>query len=280
MAAVSFVGSTPIAKYIYENCAKNEKRVQALGGAKNHCVVMPDCDLDQAVNGLMGAAYGSAGERCMAQSVAVAVGGIGDKLVDALAKKVEVLKVGPGMDKKSEMGPLVTKEHLNKVKGYVDLGVKEGAKLVVDGRNIKLQGYENGYYLGGCLFDHVKENMRIYKEEIFGPVLSVVRAKNFEEALSLVNDHEFGNGVAIFTRDGDTARNFSSKAKIGMVGVNIPIPVPMAFYSFGGWKRSLFGDQHMHGPEGVRFYTKLKTITSRWPSGIRSNPEFIMPTMK
>ena len=280
VAAVSFVGSTPIAKYIYENCAKNEKRVQALGGAKNHCVVMPDCDLDQAVNGLMGAAYGSAGERCMAQSVAVAVGGIGDKLVDALAKKVEVLKVGPGMDKKSEMGPLVTKEHLEKVKSYVDLGVKEGAKLVVDGRNIKLQGYENGYYLGGCLFDHVKENMRIYKEEIFGPVLSVVRAKNFEEALSLVNDHEFGNGVAIFTRDGDTARNFSSKVKIGMVGVNIPIPVPMAFHSFGGWKRSLFGDQHMHGPEGVRFYTKLKTITSRWPSGIRSNPEFIMPTMK
>jgi malonate-semialdehyde dehydrogenase (acetylating)/methylmalonate-semialdehyde dehydrogenase len=280
VAAVSFVGSTPIAKYIYENCAKNEKRVQALGGAKNHCVVMPDCDLDQAVNGLMGAAYGSAGERCMAQSVAVAVGGIGDKLVDALAKKVEVLKVGPGMDRKSEMGPLVTKEHLDKVKSYVDLGVKEGAKLVVDGRNIKLQGYENGYYLGGCLFDHVKENMRIYKEEIFGPVLSVVRAKNFEEALSLVNDHEFGNGVAIFTRDGDTARNFSSKAKIGMVGVNIPIPVPMAFHSFGGWKRSLFGDQHMHGPEGVRFYTKLKTITSRWPSGIRSNPEFIMPTMK
>jgi len=280
VAAVSFVGSTPIAKYIYENCAKNEKRVQALGGAKNHCVVMPDCDLDQAVNGLMGAAYGSAGERCMAQSVAVAVGGIGDKLVDALAKKVEVLKVGPGMDKKSEMGPLVTKAHLDKVKSYVDLGVKEGAKLVVDGRNIKLQGYENGYYLGGCLFDHVKENMRIYKEEIFGPVLSVVRAKNFEEALSLVNDHEFGNGVAIFTRDGDTARNFSSKAKIGMVGVNIPIPVPMAFHSFGGWKRSLFGDQHMHGPEGVRFYTKLKTITSRWPSGIRSNPEFIMPTMK
>ena len=280
VAAVSFVGSTPIAKYIYENCAKNEKRVQALGGAKNHCVVMPDCDLDQAVNGLMGAAYGSAGERCMAQSVAVAVGGIGDKLVDELAKKVEVLKVGPGMDKKSEMGPLVTKEHLDKVKSYVDLGVKEGAKLVVDGRNIKLQGYENGYYLGGCLFDHVKENMRIYKEEIFGPVLSVVRAKNFEEALSLVNDHEFGNGVAIFTRDGDTARNFSSKVKIGMVGVNIPIPVPMAFHSFGGWKRSLFGDQHMHGPEGVRFYTKLKTITSRWPSGIRSNPEFIMPTMK
>jgi malonate-semialdehyde dehydrogenase (acetylating)/methylmalonate-semialdehyde dehydrogenase len=280
ISAVSFVGSTPIAKYIYESCAKNEKRVQALGGAKNHAVVMPDSDLEQAVNGLMGAAYGSAGERCMAQSVAVAVGDIGDKLVQSLAKKVESLKVGPGMDKKSEMGPLVTKEHLEKVKGYVDLGVKEGAKLVVDGRNLKLQGYENGYYIGGCLFDHVKKDMRIYKEEIFGPVLSVVRAKDFDEALGLVNDHEFGNGVAIFTRDGDVGRTFASKAQIGMVGINIPIPVPMAFHSFGGWKRSLFGDQHMHGPEGVRFYTKLKTITSRWPSGLRSDPEFIMPTMK
>ena len=280
ISAVSFVGSTPIAKYIYENCAKNEKRVQALGGAKNHCVVMPDCDLDQAVNGLMGAAYGSAGERCMAQSVAVAVGSIGDKLVENLSKKVEALKVGPGMDKKSEMGPLVTNEHLQKVKGYVDLGVKEGANLVVDGRNLKLQGYENGFYMGGCLFDKVKKDMRIYKEEIFGPVLSVVRAKNFEEALNLVNDHEFGNGVSIFTRDGDAGRTFSSKAKIGMVGINIPIPVPMAFHSFGGWKRSLFGDQHMHGPEGVRFYTKLKTITSRWPSGSVTDPEFTMPTMK
>ena len=280
ISAVSFVGSTPIAKYIYENCAKNEKRVQALGGAKNHAVIMPDCDLDQAVNGLMGAAYGSAGERCMAQSVAVAVGGIGDKLVEKLSKKVEALKVGSGMDKKSEMGPLVTKEHLEKVKSYVDIGVKEGAKLVVDGRSLKLQGYENGYYIGGCLFDHVKKNMKIYKEEIFGPVLSVVRAKDFEEALKLVNDHEFGNGVAIFTRDGDAGRTFASKAQIGMVGINIPIPVPMAFHSFGGWKRSLFGDQHMHGPEGVRFYTKLKTITSRWPSGLRSDPEFVMPTMK
>ena len=280
VAAMSFVGSTPSAKYIYENCAKNEKRVQALGGAKNHCVVMPDCDLDQAVNGLMGAAYGSAGERCMAQSVAVAVGGIGDELVKNLAKKVEALKIGPGMDKKSEMGPLVTKEHLEKVKKYVDIGEKEGAKLVVDGRNLKLQGYENGYYIGGCLFDHVKKNMTIYKEEIFGPVLSVVRAKDFNEALKLVNDHEFGNGVSIFTRDGEAGRTFSSKAKIGMVGVNIPIPVPMAFHSFGGWKRSLFGDQHMHGPEGVRFYTKLKTITSRWPSGPKSDPEFTMPTMK
>ena len=280
ISAVSFVGSTPIAKYIYENCAKNEKRVQALGGAKNHCVVMPDCDLDQAVNGLMGAAYGSAGERCMAQSVAVAVGNIGDRLVKDLKAKVENLKVGPGMDKNSEMGPLVTKEHLEKVKGYVNIGVQEGAELVVDGRNLKLQGYENGYYMGGCLFDKVKKNMKIYKEEIFGPVLSVVRVNNFEDALALVNDHEFGNGVSIFTRDGDVGRTFSSRAKIGMVGINIPIPVPMAFHSFGGWKRSLFGDQHMHGPEGVRFYTKLKTITSRWPDGIKSDPEFVMPTMK
>ena len=280
ISAVSFVGSTPIAKYIYENAAKNEKRVQALGGAKNHCVVMPDCDLDQAVNGLMGAAYGSAGERCMAQSVAVAVGNVGDKLVDELSKKVEALKIGPGMDKNSEMGPLVTKEHLERVRGYVDLGIKEGADLVVDGRDIKLQGYEDGYYIGGCLFDNVKKDMRIYKEEIFGPVLSVVRAKDFDDALNLINDHEFGNGTSIYTRDGDAGRTFANQIKVGMVGINIPIPVPVAFHSFGGWKRSLFGDQHMHGPEGVRFYTKLKTITSRWPSGVRSDPEFIMPTMK
>jgi len=278
--AVSFVGSTPIAKYIYENAAKNEKRVQALGGAKNHCVVMPDCDLGQAVNGLMGAAYGSAGERCMAQSVAVAVGNIADDLVGNLSKNVESLKIGPGMDKSSDMGPLVTKEHLEKVKGYVDLGVKEGADLVVDGRDIKLQGYENGYYIGGCLFDNVNKDMRIYKEEIFGPVLSVVRVKDFDEAVKLINNHEFGNGTSVYTRDGDVGRTFASKIKIGMVGINIPIPVPVAYHSFGGWKRSLFGDQHMHGPEGVRFYTKLKTITSRWPSGVRSDPEFIMPTMK
>ena len=278
--AVSFVGSTPIAKYIYENAAKNEKRVQALGGAKNHCVVMPDCDMDQAVNGLMGAAYGSAGERCMAQSVAVAVGGIGDELVEKLSKKVEALKVGPGLDKNSEMGPLVTKEHLEKVKGYVDLGVKEGAKLVVDGRDIKLQGYENGFFIGGCLFDNVTKNMRIYNEEIFGPVLSVVRVKDFNDAIQLINDHEFGNGTSVYTRDGDVGRTFANKIKVGMVGINIPIPVPVAFHSFGGWKRSLFGDLHMHGPEGVKFYTKLKTITSRWPSGIGSDPEFIMPTMK
>jgi len=280
VSAISFVGSTPIAKYIYENAAKNEKRVQALGGAKNHCVVMPDCDLDQAVNGLMGAAYGSAGERCMAQSVAVAVGNIADQLVSKLIEKVEALKVGPGLDKNSEMGPLITKEHQEKVKGYVDLGIKEGAKLVVDGRNIKLQGFEKGFYIGGCLFDHVKSNMKIYKEEIFGPVLSIVRVNDFKSAVKLVNDHEFGNGTSIYTRDGDVGRTYANKIKVGMVGINIPIPVPMAFHSFGGWKRSLFGDQHMHGPEGVRFYTKLKTITSRWPSGLRTDPEFTMPTMK
>ena len=280
VSAISFVGSTPIAKYIYEGAAKNEKRVQALGGAKNHCVVMPDSDIDQAVNGLMGAAYGSAGERCMAQSVAVAVGGIGDELVKKLSQQVESLKVGPGMDEHSEMGPLVTKEHLAKVRNYVDIGVKEGAKLVVDGRNLKLQGYEKGFFMGGCLFDHVTDQMRIYKEEIFGPVLSVVRVKDFESAVKLINNHEYGNGVSLYTRDGDSARTFVNKIQVGMVGINIPIPVPMAFHSFGGWKRSLFGDQHMHGMEGVRFYNKLKTVTSRWPSGIRSNPEFIMPTMK
>ena len=278
--AVSFVGSTPIAKYIYENAAKNEKRVQALGGAKNHLVVMPDCDLEGAVNGLMGAAYGSAGERCMAQSVAVAVGDIGDELVSRLVKKAEALKIGPGMDKSSEMGPLVTKQHLEKVKGYVDLGVEEGAKLALDGRDLKLQGYENGFYIGGCLFDHVTTDMRIYKEEIFGPVLSVVRVKTFEEATKMINEHEYGNGVSIYTRDGDAGRTFASKIQVGMVGINVPIPVPMAFHSFGGWKRSLFGDSGMHGMEGIKFYTKLKTITSRWPSGIRSNPEFIMPTME
>jgi len=279
VVAISFVGSTPIAKYIYEKAAKNEKRVQALGGAKNHCVVMPDCDLDQAVNGLMGAAYGSAGERCMAQSVAVAVGKIGNQLVSKLAKKVESLKVGPGLDKNSEMGPLVTKQHLEKVRSYVDLGAKEGAKLVVDGRNIKLQGYEKGFYIGGCLFDNVDKKMRIYKEEIFGPVLSVVRVKDFTSAVDLVNDHELGNGTSIYTRDGDVGRTFASKIKIGMVGINIPIPVPVAYHSFGGWKRSLFGDHHMHGPEGVRFYTKLKTITSKWPTGLTLDPDFVMPTL-
>ncbi len=279
--AVSFVGSTPIAEYIYHTGAAHNKRVQALGGAKNHMIIMPDADMDQATDALMGAGYGSAGERCMAISVAVAVGDkVGDTLIEKLSPRVRGMKVAPGTDPEADMGPLVTKQHFEKVKGYVDLGVQEGAKLVVDGRGLKLQGYENGFFLGGCLFDHVTPEMRIYKEEIFGPVLSVVRVPDYATAVKLVNDHEYGNGTAIFTRDGDAAREFAAKIKVGMVGINVPIPVPMAFNSFGGWKRSLFGDHHMHGPEGVRFYTKLKTITSRWPTGIRSGAEFVMPTMK
>jgi malonate-semialdehyde dehydrogenase (acetylating)/methylmalonate-semialdehyde dehydrogenase len=279
--AVSFVGSTPIAEYIYHTGTSHNKRVQALGGAKNHMIIMPDADMDLATDALMGAGYGSAGERCMAISVAVAVGDkVGDALIEKLAPRVRGMKVAPGTDPEADMGPLVTKQHFDKVKGYVDLGVKEGAKLVVDGRDLKLQGYENGFFLGGCLFDQVQPDMRIYKEEIFGPVLSVVRVPDYNTAAKLVNDHEYGNGTAIFTRDGDAAREFAAKVKVGMVGINVPIPVPMAFNSFGGWKRSLFGDHHMHGPEGVRFYTKLKTITSRWPTGIRSGAEFVMPTMK
>jgi len=278
--AVSFVGSTPIAEYVYHTGTARNKRVQALGGAKNHMIVMPDADLDLATDALMGAGYGSAGERCMAISVAVAVGDVGDKLIDRLVPRIQSLKVGPATDPDADMGPLVSKPHYDKVRGYVDTGVKEGAKLVVDGRDLKLQGYENGYFLGGCLFDNVTTDMRIYKEEIFGPVLSVVRAKDYDSALKMVNDHEFGNGTAIFTRDGDAAREFSSKVRVGMVGVNVPIPVPMAFHSFGGWKRSLFGDHNMHGPEGVRFYTRLKTVTARWPTGIRSGAEFVMPTMR
>jgi malonate-semialdehyde dehydrogenase (acetylating)/methylmalonate-semialdehyde dehydrogenase len=278
--AISFVGSTAIAEYIYATAAQNGKRVQALGGAKNHMVVMPDADLDQATDALMGAAYGSAGERCMAVSVAVAVGGVGDKLMDRLVPRVRALKIGPGTDPEAEMGPLVTGQHLQKVSSYVDLGVKEGAKLVVDGRGLRLQGYESGFFLGGCLFDDVKPEMRIYQEEIFGPVLSVVRAPDFEDAVKLVNDHEYGNGVAIFTRDGDAAREFTNRIQIGMVGVNVPIPVPMAFHSFGGWKRSLFGDMAVHGMEGVRFYTRLKTVTARWPAGIRTGAEYVMPTMR
>jgi malonate-semialdehyde dehydrogenase (acetylating)/methylmalonate-semialdehyde dehydrogenase len=279
--AVSFVGSTPIAEYIFHVGSSHNKRVQALGGAKNHMIVMPDADMDQASDALMGAGYGSAGERCMAISVAVAVGDkVGDTLIEKLAPRVRALKVAPGTDPEAEMGPLVTRQHLDKVKGYVDQGVKEGAKLVVDGRGLKLQGYENGFFLGGCLFDQVKPDMRIYKEEIFGPVLSVVRVPDYAQAVQLVNDHEYGNGTAIFTRDGDAAREFASRIKVGMVGINVPIPVPMAFNSFGGWKRSLFGDHHMHGQEGVRFYTKLKTVTARWPTGIRAGAEFIMPTMR
>ena len=278
--AVSFVGSTAIASYIYATAAAAGKRVQALGGAKNHMVVMPDADLDQATDALMGAAYGAAGERCMAVSVAVAVGGVGDRLMDRLVPRVRALKIGPGSDPEAEMGPLVTAAHLERVRSYVDLGVKEGAKLVVDGRALKLQGYEDGFFFGGCVFDEVKPEMRIYKEEIFGPVLSVVRSNTFEDAIKLCNDHEYGNGVAIFTRDGDAAREFSNRVQIGMVGVNVPIPVPMAFHSFGGWKRSLFGDMAVYGAEGVRYYTRLKTVTARWPAGIRSGAEFVMPTMR
>jgi malonate-semialdehyde dehydrogenase (acetylating)/methylmalonate-semialdehyde dehydrogenase len=279
--AVSFVGSTPIAHYVYETAARNGKRVQAMGGAKNHMIVMPDADMNQAVDALVGAAYGSAGERCMAVSVAVAVGDrTADALVEKLAPRVRALKVGPSTAAESEMGPLVTRQHLDKVRGYIDRGVQEGAKLVVDGRGLKLQGYENGYFLGGCLFDHVTPEMTIYKEEIFGPVLSLVRARNFEEAARLPSEHEYGNGVAIFTRDGDAARDFAQKVQVGMVGVNVPIPVPLAFHTFGGWKRSAFGDTNQHGPEGVRFYTKIKTVTARWPTGIRAGAEFNIPTMK
>ena len=280
--AVSFVGSTPIAQYIYATAAAHGKRAQALGGAKNHMIVMPDADMDQTVDALMGAAYGSAGERCMAISVAVTVGDAGDKLIKKLKPRVEALKIGPGTDPESEMGPLVTKVHLDKVLSYVDIGVKEGAKLIVDGRNFKLkkQGYENGFYMGGVLFDDVKPEMKIYKEEIFGPVLSVVRAKTFDEAADLINKHEFGNGTAIFTRDGDAARTFVNKIKVGMVGVNVPIPVPVAFHTFGGWKNSIFGAHGVHGPEGIAFYTHQKTITSRWPTGIREGAEFVMPVMK
>ncbi|MEO1248523.1 MAG: CoA-acylating methylmalonate-semialdehyde dehydrogenase, partial [Pseudomonadota bacterium] len=280
VGAISFVGSTPIAQYIYSTAAANGKRCQALGGAKNHMVVMPDADMEKASDALMGAGYGSAGERCMAISVAVAVGDVGDRLIKALEPKVRALKVGPGVDPESEMGPLVTKQHFEKVKSYVDLGVEEGADLVVDGRGLNLQGYEDGYFLGGCLFDNVKPDMRIYKEEIFGPVLSVVRADDFQSALGLVNDHEFGNGTAIFTEDGDAARTFSNNVNVGMVGINVPIPVPVAYHTFGGWKRSSFGDHGAYGMDAVRFYTKLKTVTSRWPTGMAHGAEYTMPVMR
>jgi malonate-semialdehyde dehydrogenase (acetylating)/methylmalonate-semialdehyde dehydrogenase len=280
VAAISFVGATATAEYIYHTGCAHNKRVQALGGAKNHMVVMPDADMGQATDAIMGAAYGSAGERCMAISVAVAVGDqVADDLIGRLTPRVQALKVGPGADPDTEMGPLVTKDHFDKVMGYIDKGVQEGAELVLDGRGLKLQGYENGYFMGGSIFDRVTTEMSIYTDEIFGPVLAVVRAPDYAAAVDMVNDHEYGNGVAIFTRDGDAARDFASKIQIGMVGVNVPIPVPVAYHSFGGWKRSLFGDHHMHGPEGVRFYTKLKTITSRWPTGIRAGAEFIMPTL-
>ncbi len=278
--AVSFVGSTPIAEYVYRTGTAHGKRVQALGGAKNHMVVMPDADMDKAADALMGAGYGSAGERCMAVSVAVPVGEeTADKLVAELAPRVRALRIGPATDREAEMGPLVTKEHMHKVLGYIDAGEKEGAELVVDGRGFKAQGYENGYFVGGTLFDRVTPKMKIYKEEIFGPVLSVVRSPSYEHAVKLINDHEFGNGTAIFTRDGDAARTFADQIEVGMVGVNVPIPVPVAYHSFGGWKRSLFGDHAIYGPDGVHFYTRLKTITSRWPEGIKSGAVFHFPTM-
>jgi malonate-semialdehyde dehydrogenase (acetylating)/methylmalonate-semialdehyde dehydrogenase len=281
IAAVSFVGSTPIARYVYGTAAMNGKRAQCFGGAKNHMVIMPDADLDQAANALIGAGYGSAGERCMAISVAVPVGEeTANRLIDKLTPMVESLRIGPYTDEKADMGPLVTKEAQSRVRGLIDRGVEEGAKLVVDGRNFKLQGYEDGYFVGGCLFDHVTPDMDIYKTEIFGPVLSVVRAKNYEDALSLPMKHEYGNGVAIYTRDGDAARDFASRINIGMVGVNVPIPVPLAYHSFGGWKSSSFGDLNQHGTDSFKFWTRTKTVTSRWPSGIKDGAEFVMPTMK
>lgn len=279
--AVGFVGSTAIAEYVYSRGCAAGKRVQCFGGAKNHMIIMPDADMDQAVDALIGAGYGSAGERCMAISVAVPIGeATADRLIEKLVPRVESLKIGPSTAPDADFGPLVTKAHLDKVRGYVDLGVKEGAELLVDGRGFTMQGYEGGFYMGGCLFDRVTKDMRIYKEEIFGPVLSVVRAKSYDEGLALANDHEYGNGVAIFTRDGDSARDFASKVQVGMVGVNVPIPVPLAYYTFGGWKRSAFGDLNQHGPDSVRFYTKTKTVTARWPSGIRTGAEFAIPTMK
>ena len=281
VAAVSFVGSSVVGEQVYRKATSHGKRVQALGSAKNHAIVMPDADLGQAVDALMGAAYGSAGERCMAISVVVAVGDkVADALVERIVDRIGTLKVLPGQDPEAEMGPLVTGEHRERVKRYVDLGVSEGATLVADGRGLTIPGHENGFFLGACLFDRVTPGMRIYREEIFGPVLSQVRVPDFEGALQLVNDHEYANGTAVFTRDGDTAREFARRVEAGMIGINVPIPVPVAFYSFGGWKRSMFGDYFVHGAEGVNFYTQMKTITSRWPTGIRTGAEFIMPTMK
>ena len=278
--AVSFVGSTPIANYIYETGAKHGKRVQALGGAKNHMVVMPDADIDQTVDALIGAGYGSAGERCMAISVAVLVGDVADKIVPRLAERARKLVVKNGMEPDAEMGPIVTRQALERIEGYVATGIEEGATLVVDGRGLKVPGHENGFFTGGTLFDHVTPEMRIYREEIFGPVLSCVRVKDFAEAVQLINDHEFGNGVACFTRDGNVAREFGRQIEVGMVGINVPIPVPMAWQGFGGWKRSLFGDMHAYGEEGVRFYTKQKSIMQRWPESTEKGAEFSMPVSK
>ena len=279
VAAVSFVGSTPVARYIYETATAHGKRVQALGGAKNHAVVLPDADLDGAADALTGAAYGSAGERCMAISAVVAVGDAGDVLVAKLAKRAGALKVGPGNRSGMDMGPLVTSDHRDRVKGYIDIGEREGATLVVDGRDLTIDGHEGGHFIGPSLFDHVTSDMKIYQDEIFGPVLVVVRVDNFEEALDLVNRNPYGNGTAIFTQSGAVARRFENEVQVGMVGVNVPIPVPMAFFSFGGWKDSLFGDLHVHGAEGVTFYTRTKVITKRWPEH-REEVNLTMPTMK
>jgi malonate-semialdehyde dehydrogenase (acetylating)/methylmalonate-semialdehyde dehydrogenase len=279
--AVSFVGSTPVAEHVYRRGSASGKRVQALGGAKNHMIVMPDADMDQAVDALMGAGFGSAGERCMAISVAVPVGDkTADRLVEALAPKIRTLKVGPASDPESEMGPVITAEAKRRISDLIGQGVKEGAELVVDGRGLELQGYEGGYFLGGSLFDRVTKDMTIYKTEIFGPVLCVARTGSYQEAADLVNGNEYGNGAAIFTRDGDTARAFADRIEAGMVGINVPIPVPVAYHSFGGWKRSLFGDHAVYGPEGVHFYTRLKTVTARWPTGIRGGAEFNFPSLK
>jgi malonate-semialdehyde dehydrogenase (acetylating) / methylmalonate-semialdehyde dehydrogenase len=279
--AVSFVGSTPVAEHVFARGSASGKRVQALGGAKNHMIVMPDADMDQAVDALMGAGFGSAGERCVAISVAVPVGQkTADRLVEALAPKIRTMKVGPASDPQSEMGPVITAQAKRRIEGLIGEGVSEGATLVVDGRGLKLQGYENGFFLGGTLFDRVTEDMTIYREEIFGPVLCVVRTERFDEAADLVNSHEYGNGTAIFTRDGDVARAFAASIEVGMVGINVPIPVPVAYHSFGGWKRSLFGDHSIYGPEGVRFYTRLKTVTARWPNGIRAGAELNFPSLK
>jgi len=280
--AVSFVGSTPIAEYIYSEGCKHGKRVQALGGAKNHAVVMPDADVPNAVSALMGAAFGSCGERCMAIPLVVAVGdGTAEAVIEGLKAEMAKMTVGSGFDAKSDMGPLVTKPHFEKVKGYVDQGVAEGATLLVDGRGVKVAGHEEGYFLGPCLFDNVKPGMKIYQEEIFGPVLGVVRVKTLQEAMDLIDAHEYGNGTCIFTRDGEAARYFTDNILVGMVGVNVPLPVPVAYHSFGGWKRSLFGDLHAYGPDAVRFYTKRKTITQRWPSaGVREGAVFAFPSSR
>ncbi|MBY6045943.1 CoA-acylating methylmalonate-semialdehyde dehydrogenase [Phaeobacter italicus] len=278
--AVSFVGSTPIANYIYEVGARHGKRVQALGGAKNHMLVMPDADMNKAADALIGAAYGSAGERCMAISVALLVGDAADKLMPVLKERAETLKIKNGLELDAEMGPIVTAAARDRIKGYIDSGVEEGADLLVDGRDYTVEGHEGGYFLGGTLFDNVTPDMKIYREEIFGPVLACVRVQNFAEGLQLINDHEFGNGVSLFTRDGNVAREFGKQVQVGMVGVNVPIPVPMAWHGFGGWKKSLFGDMHAYGEEGVRFYTKQKSIMQRWPESISEGAEFVMPTAK